>query len=215
MAAAAVFVGASAAARKPYITPGSHLIFRMDSTPGAMLEFLVLLSVVIAAVITLSARRARWVSPCIAAAYAAGLLLVSLGTPEKVVSVGDSYCWDLWCIGVQNVSAFPQGESVVYRADVSLFVDSATAQLELKDQPNQFFYAMDESGRRFPVRAASPGSSVTVKPGDLVKGSLSFVAPAGAKNLYLAGDMQAPLWVRLYFGSDLNPFHRRTLLRVI
>jgi hypothetical protein len=44
---------------------------------------------------------------------------------------------------------------------------------------------------------------------------LTFLAPANARSLYLTGDVTAPLWVRLYFGSDLHPFHRRTLLRVV
>jgi hypothetical protein len=120
-------------------------------------------------------------------------------------------------VGIQKVSAAPQGERVLYNAEASIFVDSVTAQLILTSRSNQFFYVIDEHGRRFPIITHSLGSNpdVVVKPGEPVKFSLTFLAPASARNLYMTGDIQAPLWVQLYFGSDLNPFHRRTLLRIV
>jgi hypothetical protein len=203
--------------RRPYITPGANQVFRMDSNLGFLLEFLVLLILVIVGIITFVAAKGRWVCPSIAALYLGGVVLVSLLTPRTIVSIGDSYCWDLWCVGIRNVTTSPRGQDKLYKADVSLFVDSSTAELQLTGQPRQFFYVMDEQGRRFPILAySSPAEAkVTVKPGDQVKGSLTFLAPANARSLYLTGDIAAPLWVRLYFGSDLNPFHRRTLLRVV
>ena len=203
------------ASPKPFSTPGTNQIYRMDTAFGAMFEFLVILGLLASGAITLSIRKARWVSPFIALCYGAGLLCVSWLTPQTIVSVGDRYCWDLWCAGIQHVDAAPQGGNVAYRAEVSLSVDSDTAQLELAG-PNRFFYVRDENGRRFPVAADAPSSeATTVKPGEPVKLTLSFVAPASVRSLYLTGDMDAPVWVRLYFGSDLNPMHRRTLLKVI
>jgi hypothetical protein len=205
------------AGQRPYISPGTHQVFRMDSTLGFLLEFLVILSLAIVGVITLLAGRGRWIGACIAASYMAAVALVSLLTPRTIVSIGDSYCWDLWCLGIQNVSLTPQGQNILYTAEVSLFSDASTVQLEVTDQPKRFFYVMDEQGRRYPILAYSSlgAATVTVKPGESVKSSLTFLAPANARNLYLTGDIGAPPWVRLYFGSDLNPFHRRTLLRVV
>lgn len=216
VAAMCLFFASWWAAQKPYNTPGTHQVFRMDSTPGALLEFLVILSVISVGAIALIARRGWWLSPCIAAVYATGVMAVSLLTPEKIISVGDTYCWDLWCVGIQHVNAAPRGENVLYNAEVSISVDSVSAQLALTGQPGQFFYVIDERGQRFPILAYSPASDANVvKPGESVKCSLSFLAPASARNLYMTGDVKAPLWVRLYFGSDLNPLHRRTLLRVV
>jgi hypothetical protein len=218
LAMVAVFVGSWRVGQRPYITPGAHQVFRMDTTPGALLEFLIILVLAIAGVMTLAkVPRAGSVFAGIAALYMGAVVLVSLLTPRTIVSVRDSYCWDLWCVGIQNVNSTPQGQNILYTAEVSLFVDSDTAQLELTDEPKQFFYVMDEQGRRFPILAHSSlvGSKVTVKPGESVKSSLTFLAPANVRSLYLTGDVAAPLWVRLYFGSDLNPFHRRTLLRVV
>ena len=205
------------AGRRPYFTPGTHRVFRMDSNLGFLLELVVLLSLVIVGMLTLvRAVRGGRVLAGIAASYLGAVVLVSLLTPRTIVSVGDSYCWDLWCVGIQNVNTTPQGQNTLYRVEVSLFVDSTTAQLEVTDQPKQFFYVMDEQGRRFPILPnSSPVASFTVKPGETAKSSLTFVAPANARSLYLTGDVGAPPWVCLYFGSDLNPFHRRTLLRVV
>jgi hypothetical protein len=213
LALIALLAGSWWAGQRPYVTPGTHQIFRMDSVPGAFLEFFVILILLV----TLVTARRRWVSPCIAASYVLGILLVSLLSRRTIVNVGDSYCWDLWCVGIQNVMPAPHGADILYTAEVSLSVDSTTAQLQLTDQPTQFFYVTDEQGRRFPILGYPPltGANAIVKPGEPVKSSLTFVAPASARNLYLTGDLKAPLWVRLYFGSDLNPFHRRTLLCVV
>jgi len=201
------------AGQRPYVTPGAHQVFRMDSTPGALLEFLVLMIMAAVGLGALASARARWLLACVAGSYMAAIVLVSLLTPRTIVSIGDSYCWDLWCFGIQNVNAGREGQNIRYTAEVSISVDSATAQLELKDQSNAPFYVVDEQGRRFPILANS--TNAIVKPGEPVKSSFSFVAPVGARKLYLTGDIKAPLWVRLYFGSDLNPFHRRTLLCVV
>jgi hypothetical protein len=74
---------------------------------------------------------------------------------------------------------------------------------------------MDEQGRRFPIVNSGISGDLTVKPGESLKSALTFLVPANARTLYLTGDVGAPAWVRLYFGSDLNPFHKRTLLRVV
>jgi hypothetical protein len=204
------------AGRRPYISPGTHQVFHMDSTPGAMLEFLVILVLAIVGLLTLiRVPRAGRVFAGIVGGYIGTVVLMSLLTPRTIVSIGDSYCWDLWCLGIQNVNTTPQGQNILYTAEVSLFSDTSTIQLEVTDEPKRFFYVTDEQGRRFPILAIVGGANVTVKPGESVKSSFTFLAPANARSLYLTDDLKWPPWVSLYFGSDLNPFHRRTLLRVV
>jgi len=205
------------AGERPYLTPGTQQVFRMDSTLGFLVEFLVFIGLIGAGLITLLAGRGRWICACIAGSYVAAVVLISLLTPRTIVNIGDSYCWDLWCLGIQKVNTTPQGENTLYTAEVSLFVDSTTAQIEVTEQPNPVFYVMDEQGHRFPILPpASQGhGKITVKPGESVTSSLTFLAPANARKLYLTDDLRWPPWVSLYFGSDLNPFHRRTLLRIV
>ena len=218
LATAALFAASFGIGQQPYITPGTHQVFHMDSNVGALLEFLVLAILGITAIVALlGSRRSAWVFACIAGAYMAGVMLTSLLSPRKIVSIGDGYCWDIWCVQIQSVNAAPRMQDILYTADVSLFADSASVQrLQADRTGKQFFYVLDDEGRRFPIlRSSSQEADIVVKPGESVKAALSFVAPANARHLYLAGDVAAPLWVRLYFGSDLNPFHKRTLLRLI
>lgn len=212
--------------QRPRITPGAHQIFYMDSTPGAMLEFLLLLVAVVAVLIALmlkydgapqAAMAALRVSAGVVLGYIGVATIVSLLSPSTIINIGDSYCWDLWCVGIQNVNTAPQGDNTLYTAEVSIFADSSTEQRVPADGAKQFFYVLDDQGHRYPILwdESLVNANVTVKPGESVKSSLAFLAPSNARKLYLTGDMSVPLWVRLYLGSDIAPFHRRTLLRVL
>lgn len=151
----------------------------------------------------------------IALFYLAAVVLVSLLTPRTIVSIGDGYCWDLWCMGVEQVNATPRGESTLYTANIRIFSDANRVP---NSRAKDFLYVVvDEQGRRFPVfqdSSAPAPLDVTVYPKQSVKTSLSFLAPAKSRNLYLTGDHVAMPWVYFYFGSHVNPFHRRTLLRI-
>jgi hypothetical protein len=146
--------------------------------------------------------------------YMAALMLVSMLTPRTIVSIGDGYCWDIWCLGVDEVNATSQGQNILYTAKVRLFSDANHAATS---RAKNFLYAIDEQDRRFPVfqNSSALPLDVTVHPNQSVTTSLSFLAPAQAKKLYLTGDQVAMPWVYLYFGSDINPLHRRTLLRIL
>jgi hypothetical protein len=211
LATLAVFAASWWTGQRPYITPGTHQVFRMDTTPGAMLEFLVILALIAAMVC-----RARGIFLGIAGSYLAAIVLVSVLTPRTIVSIGDSYCWDLWCLGIQNVNAAPQGLNVVYTAEVALSTDSThIQQLPADPRGKQPLYVTDDQGRHFPILSSSSSATdITVRPGESVKSSLTFLAPVNVRSLYLTTDVAALPWVSLYFGSDLNPFHRRTLLRI-
>jgi hypothetical protein len=132
IAAASWWVG-----QRPYLTPGTHQIFRMDSNPGALAGFLVFVATLVAALAGLllgindrkfrEAARAGWICAGIFVPYLAAVLLVSLLTPGKIINTGDGYCWDLWCMGVEQVSAIPQGRNILYTAQVRIFIDSSNA----------------------------------------------------------------------------------------
>ncbi len=214
--------------QRPFITPGSNQIFRMDSNAGGVIGFfgsLILLPAIVVGLFSFlsfindrnfhsdAARRGR-VCMWIVMPYVAALMLVSMLTPRTVISIGDGYCWDLWCVGVERVSASPEGQNTLYTARVRLFSDANRVPTS---RAKNFLYAIDEQGRRFPVFQNRPELplDITIHPGESVTTSLSFLAPAKASKLYLTGEEAAMPWVYLYFGSDLNPLHRRTLLRIL
>lgn len=201
----------------PYNTPGTHQIFRMDSTAGALVEFLVL--VIIGGVALFNPTRGgRTVKICAAiiASYVGLVVVVSLLTPQKIVSMGDSYCWDLWCVEIQSVSAAPSGPNSLYTAQVRIFTDSNHVQNVPVDWAKQVLCIRDERGHYFPIlpNLSLAGADVALEPGQSIRSSLAFLTPADAGKLYLSSHIAAPPWVRLSFASDLNPFHRPTILRI-
>lgn len=225
VAMSALLSASSWIGRHPYITPGSHQVFHMDSNVGAMVGLLVLFASTIAGLPALAScihdrsfrgGQARVLRVCTGAIlfYLAALVLVSLLTPRMIVSSGDGYCWDLWCLSVEKVNGTRQGESFLYTADVRIF---SNANRVTTFRNVNFVYVLDDQGRRFSVfqnSFAQPPLGATIYPKESMKTSFSFFAPANARKLYLAADELAMPWVYLYFGSDINPFHRHTLLRL-
>src|ERR1041385_468836 len=54
LAIVGVFAASWRAGQRPFLTPGTHQVYRMDSTPGALLEFLVILALAVAGMMTLA-----------------------------------------------------------------------------------------------------------------------------------------------------------------
>ncbi len=222
LAAAALSAASWWAGQRPYVSPGNHMTLYMDSNLGAIVGFLITVAVVLGVLLTIAllmcgktgaAAGVGKACGCGFAAYLAAVVVVSLITPRTIVSIGDGYCYDIWCIGVQQVNAAPRGESVLYKVDVRIFSDANHVKTS-RDKDS--LYALDEQGRRFPLEqdASVIPLDVTVEPGESVSTSVTFLAPANARTLYLTLDYPVAPWVPLYLGSDISPFHRRTLLRV-
>lgn len=206
--------------QRPYVTPGKHQVFRLDSNPGALAACAVMLAALCACLFSMNAggfRASRMAKTCtgIVAMYLSALIAISLLTPRTVVSIGDGYCWDLWCLAVEQVHAIPRGGTVFDTAEVRIFSD-ANRVSTYRDEG--YLYALDDKGHRFPVfqNSSAPAAlNLSIAPRESVRTTLSFYAPADSRKLYLTGDYRVMPWVHLYLASDLSPFHRRTLLRVI
>jgi len=203
----------------PYFSPGAHAILRQDSNAGALIGFLVVVAAIIGCLIALALRergksqeaRLAWrISLGGFAAYTAAVIVVSLVTPQTIVTAGDSYCYDLWCIGVQQVTATPTG----YTVQVRLSSDANRVKTSVGDA---LPYLVDEQGRRFNLTqdASVTPLNTTLSPGESVTTSLTFARPPNAHRLYLTRDYPVMPWAQLYLGSDISLFHRHTLLRVI
>jgi hypothetical protein len=211
-----------------HLTPGHDLVFREGSNGGATAGFLVFIAAALTGLYALmlwindrkihEAARAGRVCAIIIVPYLVAVVLVSLSTPGTMVNIGDSYCYDLWCLGVKQVNATPAGEDVLYKADVRVFVDSSHVHRIPAEQANNFFYVVDDQGRRYPLLPESfADAAVTVQPGESVKSSFAVRAPRNARKLYLAGEAGEVFlpWVYLCFGSDVSLFHKRALLRIL
>ncbi len=212
------------------LTPGSDRIFREASNAGAWAGFLVFWAAAIPGLAALlglhdrkfhEAARAGLVCAVIVVPYVVALALAALLTPGTIVNIGDSYCYDLWCLGVKQVNAVRSGQDNLYTAEVRIFVDSSHPHHVPAELAKDFFYVLDDQGRRYPLLkdASFVDADVTVQPGKSVKSSLAFLGPANARKLYLigyGGPLRVfPPWVYLYFGSDISLFHKRALLRIL
>ncbi len=201
------------------------MVIHSDSNLGAAVALVVVLGAVImvlASAAQLASGQSRravktlLASAALVATYTLAVIAVSLGTPQKIINAGDSYCVDIWCIGIDGVSPKPFGHEIVYKVDVRIFSDANRVKTGAKGAS---LYLMDERGRRFPLvqdLSAIP-FDVALDPGQSVKTSLTFVAAADARQLFLTGNAlgEPPFWVRLYFGGDDSLLHKRTLLRVL
>jgi len=156
-------------------------------------------------------------------AYLVAAALISMVTPQRVINVGDSYCWDLWCMGIEKVNAIPRGQEVMYKVDVRIFSDANTVKTSSDDAS---VYLMDDRGRRFPLMQDPDVIPINtpLTPGQKINTTLTFVAATNAKHLFLAGEAPLParipyswrlvtVFMDLHFGYE-KISHKPTLLRV-
>jgi NAD(P)-dependent dehydrogenase (short-subunit alcohol dehydrogenase family) len=68
---------------------------------------------------------------------------------------GDSFCYDIWCIGVTSVTPSAETGNAVYKVDVHIFSDAGSGG-KIHGKMNLFL--VDDHGRRFPLL---PDPSVT------------------------------------------------------
>jgi hypothetical protein len=89
------------------------------------------------------------------------------------VKSGDSYCEDIWCIGVKNVAVELWNAETQYNLDVRIFSDAKTAEISAR---GAFLFLVDERGRQYPLVASSPiRFGTNLKPRQAIDTSLMFV----------------------------------------
>jgi hypothetical protein len=141
-------------------------------------------------------------------------------TPQTVVNRGDSFCYDIWCIGVTSVTPSAGTGNAVYKVDVHIFSDAGSGG-KIHGKMNVFL--VDDHGRRFPLL---PDPSVTpftreLAPQEGIDTTLTFQATPDSKHLYLISEPNQPhTWiVRLFTGDWLAqyfaPMRKPALLRVL
>ncbi len=208
-----------------FITPGTHQVFQeqasfageMAACLGFLAAFLIGVPTLLFALNDGKFTRAARVWAGILIPYTLALVGVALLTPRTIVSVGDIYCWDDWCMGVQQVNAARQGENILYTAEVRIVSEHYKPSRVPAGRAKTFFDVHEERGRSFPLlaNASFADADVTLHHGESVKSSLAFLAPANARELYLLGHDLGPPWAYLAIGGDRAPFHRRALLRIL
>jgi hypothetical protein len=206
------------------------MIVHSDSFLGVMVVLLMMvgavvgLSASIVLLLTLKFRTALRVFVRTAAAVLIYITLqgtfLALAPKQTIVQRGDSYCSDIWCIGVTGIKTAPRGQDVIYKVDVHIFSDAGSSG---KIHAKTILYLVDERGRRFPM---IPDLSVVpfdseLAPQEGIDTTLTFAVPADAQQLYMTGDptQRHSLLVRVFNGEllagEFSFMRKVTLLRVV
>ncbi|MHB8503745.1 MAG: hypothetical protein ACYDCG_15265 [Candidatus Acidiferrales bacterium] len=113
------------------------------------------------------------------AAYMMIVIVVSLILPRRVVKLGDSQCFDDWCLSVAGFRRMPEGTRVEYIVDLQL---SSRALRISQRENNVTVYLTDKNGRRYEPVADKTyvPFNVLLRPQESVKVSRSFLVPGDA-----------------------------------
>src|SRR2546422_6158829 len=102
------------------------MIVHSDSFIGVLFILLMFLGTgfaLLASMVLLLALKFRLAAKVFLSAGAALLIFLVLQgtikalTPQTIVKRGDSFCADIWCIGVRDVKAAARAQDVVYKVD--------------------------------------------------------------------------------------------------
>jgi hypothetical protein len=150
-----------------------------------------------------------------AIAYLAIVVLVALLSPQRVLSVGDPWCFDDWCLSVENVSLTPEPPQI--SCNVSLRIFSRARRVSQRAKGAQV-YVIDGRGNRYapePDSSAAP-LDILLQPGESVTTSRVFKLPAHSSGLGLITGHGGPGCFPGCFiiGDDSSLFHKRTLVRL-
>lgn len=206
------------------------MVIRADSELGALLTLLVLFGCFLGVLVSIGlllTKEFRSAAKVLAASvgavglYAVAVLVVSLLTPQKIINIGDSYCMDIWCMGIERVTPVHRGSEILYKIDVRIFSDANTVKTSAKGASP---YLLDERGRRFAL-VNDPGVipfDTPLDPGQSIHTTLTFAVAADAQHLFLpcsyhhiGDEAGVPFWVKLYFGGDADFLHKQTMMRVL
>lgn len=113
------------------------------------------------------------------AVYMLVLIAVSLFLPRRIVKLGDSQCFDDWCVSVAGFNKTKEGNRVEYRVDLRL---SSRARRISQRENHLAVYLTDDRGRRFdPVTDnLNVPFNVLLQPQESIVVSRSFLVPVDA-----------------------------------
>jgi hypothetical protein len=225
---------------------GNSMIVHSDSGLAILFAFLVIVGVALAFALSLalvfarkfrSAARISMTALGLTIALPLLVAVAALLTPQTIVKLGDMYCEDIRCIGIDQVEKESRGTEAVYKLNVRLFSDANTVKVSFGSVS---LYLQDDRGQRFPLIQDSSAVpyDVVLDPQQTIKTTLTFAASKDSKELFLTdgprvpasaakpasiGGKKAPFWAPLAgawgflasFGNDAHPLHKPTMLRVL
>ena len=147
--------------------------------------------VTLAVILGLAIRRRFRRALAVLAGLAAGLciylgigLAVSAAQPQRIVAVGEPWCFDDWCLTVNSVEKTPGPSQLAYTVALQI---SSHARGITQRANGAWIYLIDNQGRRYsPAELPSQVPlEVQLGPGESVATSRTFQVPPDAHDLGL------------------------------
>ena len=149
-----------------------------------------------------------------AAVYVAIVGIVGLLSPQRVLAVGDPWCFDDWCLSVEKAVSRPEPPRVTWTVSLRLF---SRARRVSQRALYAWIYLVDDRGNRYapePDASAVP-LDVRLGPGESVETSRVFQVPAGTGPLGLITGHGGAGFITTFIIADSSSlFHKRTMVRL-
>lgn len=149
-----------------------------------------------------------------ALAYLMVVALVEFLAPQRVLRVGEPWCFDDWCLSVESVHRIPVPPQVSYEVSLRVFSRALRVSQSAK---GAWVYLIDDRGNRYgPAPAASEAPlDVRLAPGESMTTSRTFRVPADAGALGLITGHGGPVWLpALIIADEASLFHKRTFVQL-
>lgn len=151
-----------------------------------------------------------------AAGYFLTVAAVAFLRPQRVIHVGEPWCFDEWCLMVENVARTPAPPQVSYEVD--LRISSQTRRVSQRAN-GAWVYLIDDHGHRYSPDPTQPTVplDVLLQPGESVTTSRTFRVPTDVRQLGLitghGGPYCGPMNI-LIIGSGGCLFKKPTMIRI-
>lgn len=117
-------------------------------------------------------------------AYFAVALAVDLFRPQRVIAIGEPWCFDDWCLQVEKVDHTSSSFSTSYHLNLRVY---STARRVSQRAKGAWIYIIDGHGRRYSPNSDPSATPLTVElgPQQSVTTSRNFVVPIDVHKLGL------------------------------
>ena len=148
-----------------------------------------------------------------AAIYVAIVAVVGFFSAQRILEVGDAWCFDDWCLTVEKVGRTPAPPEIAYQVSLRIF---SQARRVSQRANGAWIYLIDGRGRKYPPETdpAAVPLDVQLGPGESVNTSRVFKVPSDARELGLITGHGGFCIGWLIIGDSSSLLHKRTYVRL-
>jgi hypothetical protein len=145
-----------------------------------------------------------------AAVYMATSVAVAYAAPQRILQVGDPWCFDDWCLTVKNV----QRADANYTVNMSI---SSQAKRVPQRANGAWIYLRDENDKHYDPAPADVPLDILLQPGESVAATRSFPVLTNVRELGLVTGHGGPpcgVMSLVIIGNAGCLFHKQTMIRL-